>query len=374
MKPKILVISQEQIGYLIDYYKYTQYLKNDFGITLCCWDYNRPKMEIDGVSIVYVSRKGNIFFRNIRFIFKVFKLCKKQKYDLIFINYFRGCSIVSFFAKSKPKILDIRTSCIHTSKIYREVQNHLIYVESLLYNKITIISTGLADLLHISMSKIVELPLGADTISVSPKKYRKIDLLYVGTLYNRRIEDTIIGFKKFIDNRKDYTSTYTIIGAGWKNEEAELRSLILSLGLEKQVFMYGYIKYELLIQYFEKATIGISYIPITPYYQFQPSTKTFEYLQAGLPVVATNTIENAKVITQENGCLIEDNPDSFVWGLQNIVDSFGSFDMKRIQESIINYTWPNICNNLKNIIIDEIHKNIVRKKTISPSGIIRNKC
>jgi glycosyltransferase involved in cell wall biosynthesis len=362
MKLNILIISQEQYGYLIDYYKYTQYLKNDFEITFYCWDYGRPKVENNGIALVYVSRSGSILSRNIRFIIQIFKLCRKQKYDLCFISYFRGCSIVRLFAKSTPKILDLRTSYVHLSRIYRVVNNYLIVLESLTFKKITIISNGLANYLHISKSKFVELSLGADTMSVSPKIYNKINLLYVGTLYDRNIEDTIIGFKKFLDNNNDTNSTYTIIGTGWKNEEAELRSLILSLGLENQVFVLGYIKYELLYQYYEKATIGVSYIPITPYYQFQPPTKTFEYLQAGLPVIATNTVENARVITSENGCLIEDSPHSFIQGLQNIVDSFQSFDMKTIQESAKYHTWSYICNNLKNIIIEDIRENIIHSK------------
>jgi glycosyltransferase involved in cell wall biosynthesis len=357
MKPKVFIISQEQFGYLTDYYRYVQNLKNDFEITYCCWDYDRPKENIDDAKVVYVNRNGNVVSRNIRFIIRVFQLCHSQTFDLLFINYFRGCSVLNIFAKETPKLLDIRTSCIRPFKINRNIQNLLIYVESLFYKRITIISRGLASLLHISQSKITDLPIGADLVSVSPKIYDQIHLLYVGTLYKRKIEDTIIGFKCFIENNKDVSSTYTIIGKGLGNEENELRNLLFNLKLEKQVFVKGYIKHELLHPYFEKATVGVSYIPITPYYQFQPATKTFEYLFAGLPVIATNTFENAKIINSENGCLIEDNPESFAQGLKYVVNSFNKYDMKSIQESVIKYNWINICNSLKEIIFAELERN-----------------
>lgn len=354
MKPKLLIVSQMQFGYLTDYFKYVQYLKGDFEITFYCWNYGREKIYVDGVSVVYIGRHGNILKRNLRFIYGLIRISKERLFTLYFVGYFRGCSVLTFISKKTPKILDIRTSCIHPSKVQRILQNLLIYFESLLYKKITIISRGLSNFLHISEKKIVELSLGADLIFVNPKVYDKVKLIYVGTLHLRRIEDTIIGFKKFMQKSNLKDATYTIIGTGWGDEEQKLKELVTSLNLENNVFVLGYIRFESLIKYFDKATIGVSYIPITPYYQFQPPTKTFEYLQAGLPVIATNTFENAKIINDNNGCLITDNPDSFSEGIEKIVNNFIRFNTNDIQNSVKEFTWPNICSILRETLIANI--------------------
>lgn len=41
------------------------------------------------------------------------------------------------------------------------------------------------------------------------------------------------------------------------------------------------------------------YVPITDYYEYQPPTKTFEYVLSGLLCLATATSSNKEVITEE---------------------------------------------------------------------------
>jgi len=117
----------------------------------------------------------------------------------------------------------------------------------------------------------------------------------------------------------------------------------------------GYIHNDQLNTYFEKANIGVSYVPITPYYTHQPPTKTYEYLLSGLPVLATATIENAKIIDDSCGVLIQDNEEDIERGLFSMVKQLKNFNSEKIREvcggkSWLNITQSNLMPYLKSIL------------------------
>jgi glycosyltransferase involved in cell wall biosynthesis len=111
--------------------------------------------------------------------------------------------------------------------------------------------------------------------------------------------------------------------------------------------LIGRVNQSELHNYFNIAHIGISLIPIKPWFENQPPTKTFEYLVSGLPVLATATKENKKVITKENGILINDDIDSIKDGLRKIMKGFldQSFNSQKIMETNKMYSWEYIVKN-----------------------------
>ena len=139
-----------------------------------------------------------------------------------------------------------------------------------------------------------------------------IHLLYVGTFRGRRLYETLEGFARFYHERsKDVAMRYTLVGTGLPEDCERLRRLSHALRIAHVVEFPGYIPHAELLPYFEMANIGVSYVPITSYYNHQPATKMFEYLFAGMPVVATGTAENRVIINPSNGVLIEDSADGF---------------------------------------------------------------
>jgi glycosyltransferase involved in cell wall biosynthesis len=346
-KKKIIIISQEQFGYLIDIYYYCKYLKNDFNITSICWDFNKEKVTMNGVKSMYVTRKGNFLLRSIRFINIVLKEIETND-TLIFIKYFKGISIASRLLKRKNKfIFDVRSGSVEANPFRRFFYDHLMKLESYFFKNKTVISKSLANKLDFD-SNIFILPLGAEIISSTRKKFDKINLLYVGTLYNRKIYDTIIGFSKFYLEKKNKISMqYTIIGVGRSNEENLLRDLVKRKKVTAVVKILGEIPHDNLRLYFDSHNVGISYIPLTDYFDCQPSTKTFEYLLSGMPVIATNTSENATVINNSNGVIIQDTPESFYDGLVNVYKNLKKFDSDHIRNSSKKYSWDKISKEFK---------------------------
>jgi len=348
----LLIVNQSQFGYHIDYYKYCKYLKNDFDISFICWDYGWNKITEEGVAVFYISRKGNIVSRNLRFIMDVISFIKNNLTDLVFIHYFRGCSLIKIFTDRKTKIhLDIRSGSVSVNPVQRNMQNFLLRMESSLFKSVSIISEGLKMHLRIPEHAFI-LPLGADKMILNSRPLHRLSLIYVGTLYNRNIEHTIEGLTLFLGKNAEADIHYTIIGTGWNNEEEKLRNTIRKFRLDDHVELKGYVHHDQLKEYFEKANVGISYIPEKPWYEFQPATKTFEYLMAGMPVIATGTYENKKIISEENGIIIKDVPVSFATGLEMMYNKIGSYDPETVRATVSDYKWTNLTGRLKELLLE----------------------
>jgi hypothetical protein len=86
----------------------------------------------------------------------------------------------------------------------------------------------------------------------------------------------------------------------------------------------------------------VVYVPVTTYYNYQPSTKLFEFILAGMPVLATKTEENKKIVNSDNGILIDESPKGFSTGLEQISERITYFNEELIRNSISGYCWEDI--------------------------------
>jgi hypothetical protein len=302
-KKKILIFCQSQWGYHIDTYKYATYLKNNYDITYLCWDYENKTIENIGVNVKYISRNGSILERNLRYIYLSIKEINNFSPDICFVKYFRGCSILKIINWKKVFIFDIRTGSVKNNKIKRFFYDFIMFFESKLFTNITIISESLANKINIKSYYV--LPLGSDTISKTTKKFDTLKLIYVGTLNGRDIIKTIKGFSLYLKkyNHK-INATYTVVGDG--KDIKKLREYVRNNNLVENINIIGSVPFNELEPIMDSHNIGISFVPCTDYFDCQPVTKTFDYLLSGMPVIATNTFENKKIINSLNGICITD--------------------------------------------------------------------
>jgi glycosyltransferase involved in cell wall biosynthesis len=267
-------------------------------ITYHGFDVGQPKLAPDGVEIHYVPRRGNLLARYLRFLGSCVAECGGN-YDVIFLKYFAGCSLLRLWHLRKQFVLDIRTGSIAERRWKRWCQDLILRVESLGFRHVTVISTSLARKLGLAQAHL--LPLGADPVETGPKDFSALRLLYVGTFHGRRIEDTLAAFHRlYLTAGQAVEMTYDVVGDGFHGELDRLRTWVRERGLDHVVSLPGFVPHRELARYYEKCNVGVSYVPINRIYDCQPPTKTFEYLLAGLPVIATNTSENAAVITEHN--------------------------------------------------------------------------
>ncbi|MBW3468314.1 glycosyltransferase [Arthrospiribacter ruber] len=353
---KLLIISKEQFGYHIDTFKYAFYLKEELEITYICLDQGLKKKNIENVEVIYVSK--NIFkpFTLFTLLRTVILENKKNKFDFIFILYFVGCSILKILDRKSNIILDIRTLSVEKSNFINRFLDKILKLETLFFENITLVGENIAK--KIGLRKYQLLPLGGERFSSKSKQITGFNLLYVGTLSNRNILDFVKGFHSFLmslplNNRKDVS--FVIVGSGYGNELESIKKYIYTNGLAEHITTTGYVQNDELGMYFNKANIGVSFIPITPYFENQPPTKTYEYLLSGLVVLATSTKENAKLINESNGVLIKDTPESVRSGLVRLYAEREKFNPKMISKEFEDHLWENISQNILKPYLEKIH-------------------
>jgi glycosyltransferase involved in cell wall biosynthesis len=339
-RKRLLILNRAQFGYHLGTYSYCKWAQGDFQITYHGFDAGQPRLDLKGVQVHYVPNRGNLVRRYLRFLGSCLTECRGD-YDVIFVKYFPGCLLLRVWHPRRRFVLDIRTGSIASNPLLRWGQDSLLRLESLGFRHVTIISASLARKLGLVRAHL--LPLGADPVEMPPKDFSALHLLYVGTFHGRRLEDTLAGFHRlYREARHAVTMTYDIVGDGFHGEREQLQTWVKDHGLEGVVSLPGFVHQRELVRYYEKSNLGVSYIPINYLYDCQPPSKTFEYLLAGLPVIATNTSENAAVITDRNGLLIDDTPAAFYEALKRLARLRGIYSSDRIRTEALKYSWEGI--------------------------------
>lgn len=344
-KFKLLVLAHDQFGYSVTKFKHCEHAREDFDITYVGWDYGLPKITLSNVNVHYVSRKSNILMRNLRLL-NAFHNEIRKGYNLVFANYVIGIAVLKLLNYHSKFLLYIDTLAVGNTKLKRYSRNLLLIVEVYFFKNIALISDGIAK--KIKVRKYHLLPIGGRCFSPKKKTFESLSLLYVGTLQNRNILDCVKGFHKYLeisDNRKSVRPLFTIVGDGPFGELEEINKYIHTHRLEPYIQTTGFLHNNELSPYFDKANIGVAYVPLKSYYQHQPPTKTFEYLISGLPIIATATQANKEIVTPDVCELIMDNSNSFYMGLVRMEKRMQNFSSEKIMTQYKKYTWKIIIKN-----------------------------
>ena len=191
-------------------------------------------------------------------------------------------------------------------------------------------------------------------------------------LSGRNIEETIVAFSRFYKDFGDKLSLrYTIIGEGLAGQRAALLAMAKKLGVLHVLEIPGYVPHDQLKEYFGRCNVGVSYAPITAYYDHYPPTKTFEYLLAGMPVIATDTTANRRIISDINGVLVRDTSDAFYDALCTLAQRQCCYDAAAIRESVADRTWKNIMVNNAIPHLENIQQQMAAVRQLSFKGARR---
>jgi glycosyltransferase involved in cell wall biosynthesis len=340
-KKKILMLASGQFGYSTTTYKYCEYALQDFDITYIGWDYKLPKIELTSVKVKYVSRDANLLKRNTGLL-QAFHKEISCGYDLIFSTYVRGISLVKLLNPHSKFLMYIDTFGVMPNTTKRFIYDAILKFEVSFFPNVAVISEGLAN--RLKRKSYEMLPLGGARFTTEIKSFKQLELLYVGTLDNRNMIDCVKGFHKYLQKQKinENGAVFRIIGDGPNNELKEIQDYVKANNLSENIKVLGYLPQKQLSPYFKSANVGVCYVPMFSYYEFQTPTKLFEYLISGLPVIATGTSENKKIIESWSGVIIEDNPDSFCEGLCRLQEQKSAFCSTRIRKEYAKHTWEEI--------------------------------
>ncbi len=297
-------------------------------------DYVRPNHDIN---VVCKSLTGNRLMKNIHlleFSLNVLRYLRKVNPDIVLVHSYQLAFVLPIFAPGNRYLFMTFTTSVNRSSLKRWFWDRWGRMNRLPYRDFLIATPEMAGLFHIPEWKSCYLTRwGMKPISKVNKEFDSIRLLYIGVLNNRNIHQTIYGLKLFIERNPGVSVTYSIIGSGDGEHVRLLADAISACKLETIVKYHGYLSDEEIKPYFDACNVGVSYVPITPYYTDVIVTKTIEYLLSGLVTIATETNKNKEMINGLNGVLVKDNPESFMQGLEDVYLNLSKYDSSTIMTS-----------------------------------------
>jgi glycosyltransferase involved in cell wall biosynthesis len=160
---------------------------------------------------------------------------------------------------------------------------------------------------NVKFSVLRNVPFKLDKTICTNKKIFPVDkkiIIYQGALNIGRGIESVIKSIKFLEN-----VNFVIIGDGDIREQ--LKDLVMSENVSEQVFFTGKIPLEELTEYTVSAHLGISLEEnMGLNYFYSLPNKIFDYIQAGIPVLASDFPEMKRIIESYNVgvCTLERDP------------------------------------------------------------------
>lgn len=296
------------------------------------------------------------------FTFKAVSNLKKINPDLIVIHSNRMNIFYPIFCEKNKLIMMTFTPAVNPSKYKRVFWDLYERLSFTGYKRFLIGTEPMIQAFHLQKKKNYIIRWGMNPISIKPKKFDKIRMLYLGTLTGRDIHKTIYGLNEYLKTNPEVeVERYDIIGTGWKEYITLIEDAINETGLSNIIHLHGYLNDIDIIPFFDEANVGVAFAPKTEYYSNNILTKLYEYLLSGIPTITISTPDNKRVINEINGVLIEDNEHSFADGLNLIAQRFIKYSsteiMKTVYKESLQYQVKyNIVTTFNNII-DEIENN-----------------
>lgn len=150
---------------------------------------------------------------------------------------------------------------------------------------------------------------------------------YVGILDHRKIPESISIFNELIE--RDDNIKYSIAGNAFD------KSLIPKN--EQNIAYHGVIPHEKINEFLNETSFGICFYNKLPRYENAVSTKTYEYIASGIPVIASRTEGNQFI--EENGLGILIEPDILfesIAAIEKAIPKCSEFSKNCLK---MNYVW-----------------------------------
>ena len=170
-----------------------------------------------------------------------------------------------------------------------------------------------------------------------------IRLVYVGSVQKDRGRDVMLEAMA-LANRDGRIAQLTIVGAD-AGQLQYCQQAVQRLGIGNAVTIYGRVPGDRIPGFLGEADAGLCLWEDLPWYRFNPPTKLFEYLVAGLPVLASDIRTHTQYVRDgENGLIFEYGSAGLaaairrIWALRE--------DLPRMKlravEASSSYRWSNI--------------------------------
>lgn len=341
MKNKLLIIAPYQFGELSDCYYWAKYATIEgWNVTYIGYKYKSREIKersYPGVRVKSVMHYDNRLLLGVMFYLKCILEILFFNHRNIVICRMPMCQILPKLFYKRNVILDVRTLSVSKNLKIREEQDNALIEQKKYFKKCSVISEGVGRKIG---APYTILPLGAEPLSVKPKHFDKMRLFYIGTFDNRNLSVFIEGLALF-QKRSGCDVSFDIVGGGAAEEMLSIKKSIVKSGVSN-VRIHGYLTHDEAQQFFDECNVGVCFVPVTDYYQYQPPTKLYEYLLSGMVCIATNTYANLEVLNEDNGVVIYDTAESVCNGMVILKDRFEKFNSEKIVSQSQKYNWSQI--------------------------------
>lgn len=344
MNNKLLIIAPYQFGELSDCYYWAKYATIEgWNVTYIGYKYKHREVKersFQGVKVKSVMHYNNRKLLGLMFYLKCIFEILFHYHNNIIICRMPMCQILPKIFPNRNIILDVRTLSVSKDSKTREKNDNALKDLKKLFKKCSVISEGVGQKIG---APYYLLPLGAEPLSVKPKSFDKMRLFYIGTFDNRNLSIFIEGLALYQKQTGNYIS-FDIVGGGSPEETFTIKDTIENSGV-KNIRMHGYLTHDEAQKFFDECNVGVCFVPVTDYYQYQPPTKLYEYLLSGMVCIATNTYSNIEVMNEENGVVVNDTAKSVCDGLNELYTNFDKYHSQKIVSQSQLYHWSQIVNN-----------------------------
>lgn len=142
-------------------------------------------------------------------------------------------------------------------------------------------------------------------------------LIYIGSVRKDRGRDVMLEAMAAV-NRNRRIAHLTIVGAD-EEQFNYCSQRIRTLGIEDSVTLHGRVPGYTIPDYLQQADAGLCLWEDTPWYRFNPPTKLFEYLVAGLPVLASDIPTHTQYVRSGfNGLVFEYGSEGLVAAINQL--------------------------------------------------------
>ncbi|WP_229425541.1 glycosyltransferase [Massilia sp. Se16.2.3] len=161
----------------------------------------------------------------------------------------------------------------------------------------------------IALDRMTPVPMGVDAAlfdrtSIAPSQDPRLDgrrvVLYLGRVAQSRRSDFLLEVTERLRARLPQVLLVIAGDAPSNDEMAWMRSSIAAHGLDEHVLLTGWLPQREALGYAARAEVGLSPIPRGRLFDVSSPTKLVEYLALGIPGVANDIPDQARVI-QESG-------------------------------------------------------------------------
>jgi glycosyltransferase involved in cell wall biosynthesis len=363
MRARCIIVTRfsgDQPGYL-DFSYRIEALARHYNVTLIS-DHPLvvPEMQIDGIEHLVVSG-GESTFGLLRYIRAASHYIHAAQPAVVVLLHtmvapltymLRGIPHVLYWNEHALRVMGSDDACF-LRRWFRALKYHWLYVEAARRVEL-LMPIGEAhrdDLIAqgCSPARIKLIYMGVDEKfrGVALARQRLTDeplqLIYTGTVQKARGRDVMLeGVASAA--KSGVPVRLTIIGAS-PNEFEYCQAYAKELGIAENISMHGRIPGHDIPGFIAKADAGICIWEDQPWWRFNPPTKLFEYLVAGLPVLASNIRTHTQYIEHwHNGIIFEYDSKAFAEAVQALWRRRAELQVmkRRAFDCSERYRWVNI--------------------------------